>query len=228
MTPHSASWLQHHQPTCFGMSPVSQSPEEGLRSAVLTSGGAYWASWADSLDMIKQRHPAVANQILRELAQHQEAGFHVAAASTAREELIGIGFLAPAWPQVAAGFRPDVPQVEDHQIGMPGDGWQQAARDVCQTKVECHRAGHVAVSGWASLWCSFQLLSNQHVVRVDASQSVGDRHYNGVRSQAGWIATTAECPRRRSSTGNSQTPEREDLPGAHRSILARQVGGAGV
>ena len=67
----------------------------GLRSAVLTSGAAYWASWADSLHMIKPRHPAVANQILHELAHHEEAGFHVAAASTAREELIQVGFPAP-------------------------------------------------------------------------------------------------------------------------------------
>ena len=95
----------------------------GLRSAVLTSGAAYWASWADSLHMIKQRHPAVPNQILHELAHHQEAGFHVVAASIAREELIRAGFRAPAWSQVAAGLRPDAPQVKDHQIGMPGDGW---------------------------------------------------------------------------------------------------------
>ena len=93
----------------------------GLRSAVLTSGAAYWASWADSLHMIEQRHPAVANQILHELTHHQEAGFHVAAASIAREELIQVGFTAPG------------PQVEDHQIGMPGDGWQQAATDAVHT-----------------------------------------------------------------------------------------------
>ena len=80
MTPpseeHSASCWQHHQPTCSGMSPVSHSP-------LLTSGAAYWASWADSLHMIKERHPVVANQILHELAHHQEAGFHVVAASNA-------------------------------------------------------------------------------------------------------------------------------------------------
>ena len=30
-----------------------------------TSNSAYWASWADSLRMIHQRHPAVANQMVR-------------------------------------------------------------------------------------------------------------------------------------------------------------------
>ena len=157
MTPpsgeHTASWLQHHQPTCSGMSPGS---------AVLTSGAAYWASWAESLHMIEQRHPAVANQILHELTHHQEAGFHVTAASTAREELIQVGFYGSrvvtsggrvtshttggrppnrhAWRWVATGSHRRSP----HTLG----------RDVCQTKVECHRAGYVAVSGWALVFLS--------------------------------------------------------------------------
>ena len=45
----------------------------GLRSVVLTSGGARWASWADSLHMIKQEHPAVANRILHETIRRQDS-----------------------------------------------------------------------------------------------------------------------------------------------------------
>ena len=39
----------------------------GLRSASLLSRAACWASWADSLQMVQQRHPAVSHQILRSL-----------------------------------------------------------------------------------------------------------------------------------------------------------------
>ena len=41
----------------------------GLRSASRTSSSAYWASWADSLRMIHQRHTAVADQMVRSLTQ---------------------------------------------------------------------------------------------------------------------------------------------------------------
>ena len=36
----------------------------GLRSASLTSTPAYWASWADSLHMIRQQHPGVADRFV--------------------------------------------------------------------------------------------------------------------------------------------------------------------
>ena len=42
----------------------------GLRSAERTRIAAYWASWADSLAMIRQRHPDVAEQLVQELEGH--------------------------------------------------------------------------------------------------------------------------------------------------------------
>ena len=39
----------------------------GLRSTVLTTNAAFWASWADSLHMIQKRHPSVGGQILQEV-----------------------------------------------------------------------------------------------------------------------------------------------------------------
>ena len=69
----------------------------GLHSAVLTTNAAYWSSWADSLQMIQRRHPSVAGQILHELSHRNTAGFHVAAAGAAREELMRLGFEAPSW-----------------------------------------------------------------------------------------------------------------------------------
>ena len=45
----------------------------GLRSASRMSHAAYWASWADSLQMIAQRLPTVAAKVLANLADDQEA-----------------------------------------------------------------------------------------------------------------------------------------------------------
>ena len=78
----------------------------GLRSTVLTTNAAFWGSWADSLHMIQKRHPSVAGQNLQELSHPHMAGFHLAAAQTAREELVRDGFVALAWESLAEGLRP--------------------------------------------------------------------------------------------------------------------------
>ena len=46
----------------------------GLRSAVRTSVPAHWASWADVLPMIRDRHPVVATTIVNALPQCGEPG----------------------------------------------------------------------------------------------------------------------------------------------------------
>ena len=63
----------------------------GLRSASRTSSSAYWASWADSLRMIHQRHPAVADQMVRSLTQ-VSGHRHFVAAAACRDQLIACGF----------------------------------------------------------------------------------------------------------------------------------------
>ena len=103
--------------------------ELGLRSAVLTANAAYWASWADSLHMIQRKHPALAGQNLQEMSQPHVAGSHIVAAAAAREELVRIGFEAPSWTRLAGGLCPVISDPEDQQLGMPGNGWQQAATD---------------------------------------------------------------------------------------------------
>ena len=45
----------------------------------------------------------MAGQILHELSHRNTAGFHVAAAGAAREELMRLGFEAPSWESVTAG-----------------------------------------------------------------------------------------------------------------------------
>ena len=44
----------------------------GLRSAVQLRPAAFWASWADTLPMIRQRHPHLADQLLGPLEGSSE------------------------------------------------------------------------------------------------------------------------------------------------------------
>ena len=62
----------------------------------------------------------MAGQILEELSHPHVAGFHIAAAGAAREELVRIGFVAHSWTRLAEGLRPVVLDPEDQQIGLPG------------------------------------------------------------------------------------------------------------
>ena len=59
----------------------------GLRSAVRTSKAAHWASWADCLPMIRERHPQVANIMVEQLDRPQTRCF--AAVSSALRDLEG-------------------------------------------------------------------------------------------------------------------------------------------
>ena len=94
----------------------------GLRSASTLSESAFWASWADCLEMICQRHPEVAGQLVDQLE-----GFPVleAAAAAARSLTGAMGFAPPSWHALAAGARPE-PQPEEFEIRSQG-GWQHEA-----------------------------------------------------------------------------------------------------
>ena len=145
----------------------------GLQSTVLTTDAAFWASWADSLHKIQKRHPPVGGQILQELSHPHVAGFHLAAAQTAREELVRDGFLAPAWESLAEGLRPMSLDPEDQQLGMPCHGWQQLATDavhahLVETQIRPRLsagAGNVEVSG-----VPFACFPTSALSRFDSSQ----------------------------------------------------------
>ena len=98
----------------------------GLRCAELTSGAAYWSSWADCLEMIAARNPSVADMIVTQM-NHEDAGFHVFGAAQVREQLVRVGFDAPNWHELRAGLRPPGQQVDERQVGIPGHGWQHEA-----------------------------------------------------------------------------------------------------
>ena len=79
----------------------------GLRSAVRTAPGAYWAAWADALPMIQARHPALATRLVAELANSDGSNADcIQQASDAGRLLDHRGFDRPAWHLLAAGARP--------------------------------------------------------------------------------------------------------------------------
>ena len=70
----------------------------GLRSATRTREAAYWASWADCLFMVRNRHPVVVDRILDARAQ---------SAAVAAHHLVGVeGFQVPSWEALSHGLRP--------------------------------------------------------------------------------------------------------------------------
>ena len=98
----------------------------GLRSAWRTRVSAHWASWADSLRMIRQRRPEVANTTIRCLSG-RSAWRHLDAAAACREELFLARYSAPDWSAVSTA-QPHI--IADHLpgvVGIPAEGWQHDA-----------------------------------------------------------------------------------------------------
>ena len=90
----------------------------GLRSAERTRWPAYWASWADTLPKIRERHPEVADFIVH----HLEGGAS-SPCFRAATTLDGVdGFEVPSWSAVTAGQRPPIMEVEDREPGVPRQG----------------------------------------------------------------------------------------------------------
>ena len=96
----------------------------GIRSAVRTCKAAHWASWADCLPMILERHPLVANIMVEQLEHPRSPCFE--AVHSAVRDLTGVGgFVPPSWRELAMGARPREP--EDFKPGSSRDGWQHEA-----------------------------------------------------------------------------------------------------
>ena len=93
----------------------------GLRNAVRGVPAAYWSSWADSLHMIRKRHPDISDFITVTLGRGG-GGFHTEAGARCRASLVELGFDVPEWSDLA--LRPDLDPAADKFPSLSRHGWQ--------------------------------------------------------------------------------------------------------
>ena len=106
----------------------------GLSSAVRTRVLAFWASWADSLGLIHQRHPDVAAQLVRKLEGHPDTPSLQAAAAAARS-LSGVRALEiPSWAALARGVRPAPRQPDEFEPGCDRSWWHPGSKKSTGTR----------------------------------------------------------------------------------------------
>ena len=83
----------------------------GLRSAVRTAPGAFWASWADALPMLQQRLPRLTGQVMHHLS-HPDAFGCLGELQESVSRLDRDGFIArPCWEMLRRGARPRPPLI---------------------------------------------------------------------------------------------------------------------
>ena len=99
----------------------------GLRSAHRTCQRAHWASWADCLPMIYERHPEIVRVILGSLTEPNPPPSLESVARAARN-LEGVeGFEPPSWEALALGERPLRREPDSFEPGGDRHGWQHEA-----------------------------------------------------------------------------------------------------
>ena len=103
------------------------------RSSVRLRHAAHWASWADSIKMIGERHPEVAATILRAVDDNNGSR-SIKAINSCTQRLEEAGFVVPDCVQLASGEvqAPDV--VDKEEPNQPRKGWQAAVSRVVETQ----------------------------------------------------------------------------------------------
>ncbi|CAK0793570.1 unnamed protein product, partial [Prorocentrum cordatum] len=112
----------------------------GLRSASRTAPAAWWASWADCAQMLRERCPELTNQICAALSELDRGPLPAAPgclqqASRAKEHLSAHGFAAPNWHDLAQGPGPAGSAPCPGKAAREGARWQAAsgwAGGVCE------------------------------------------------------------------------------------------------
>ena len=89
----------------------------GIRSATKDKDSVFWASWADALPTIRERHPSVADKL-----QRGHGGFHMSEAASCRERL-----MKRERGDVARGLQPGQVLLDDPLPGVARRGWQRGA-----------------------------------------------------------------------------------------------------
>ena len=95
----------------------------GLTSAARIREGAHWASWADCLKMVRQRHPAVADTMVSGLVEGPVRCSE--AVRRCAQSLTDAGFEPPSSTELANSQ--EVVVTEDPEPHEPKVGWQQKA-----------------------------------------------------------------------------------------------------
>ena len=101
-----------------------------MRSATKLRGGSYWASWADSLEMVQKKHPDIADRFVSCL---HEAGGHTECLEMVGEcglQLLALGMEVPSWASLAEGARPGKTPVEEQEPCFFKYGWQHVASKI--------------------------------------------------------------------------------------------------
>ena len=91
----------------------------GLRSATRLRGAAHWASWADSLKMVFDRHPDIARRIVRGLEGHHPAP-GIQAVLDCASSLTRDGFRPAPWEDLMQ--QEPEPSRENAEPGQPRKG----------------------------------------------------------------------------------------------------------
>ena len=99
---------------------------------------AFFASWADGLEMISKRHRSVADLVLNDLTQDRPS-HHLSALVLAHDRLVDIGFRPPSWAALAEGERPGGGKLQDGGPGLPRHGWQCEATEKVEDKTSWPR-----------------------------------------------------------------------------------------
>ena len=97
----------------------------GLRSAWRLREAAHWASWADTIKMVKASHPDIAETILAAVEARDEVP-SVQAINQSVESVAEVGFDAPPWEELAREIVVP-PNAEDADPHQPRVGWQASA-----------------------------------------------------------------------------------------------------
>ena len=95
----------------------------GLVSAVRVRPAAHWASWADSLRMIRQRHPLIARLIIAGLEEDSPLPCF-RSVRQCQQTLDDAGLEMPPWQELSESHPA---RDEDPEPNQPKFGWQQRA-----------------------------------------------------------------------------------------------------
>ena len=69
-----------------------------VHGALEVRTAAFWASWADSMKMVKERHPTIANEMM--VGIDREEGPCFQSVRTCQQLLVNAGFVVPPWPEL--------------------------------------------------------------------------------------------------------------------------------